>query len=394
MKKVLLCLLFLVCLSKAITIDELVKHTNENNYDLKSIDKSIQIANYQIELSKKWQNPVLSLGVNDMYLSSKNNENMKTSFVGISQVISTAGKLHIKEKIAQKDRNIQSLNLEDKRLELESKVYEYAYNILILEKKYEFLEEFDKNIKKTEKLLTSLYKYEKASQNDILNSQISSMQIELEKQNLKNTIDNLYLQLEQISYTKIDKIQESININKIDLLVINQEHPKFKTLEESANKSKNLAELESAKKTPDVEVNLGYFQKEDDSNYVNLSLSFPLPIYKTEDASRLQARMNTNETNDKLEQLKHNFKIQSEILKNTLNTSYNNYTLIKEKIIPIQEKIQRNIQTYNSFDKVNPQESISNLNELILYETKSLDELQKYYEAYSQLIYFTNKGIK
>ena len=133
MKKVLLCLVFLVCLLKAVTIDELVKHTNENNYDLKSIDKSIQIANYQIELSKKWQNPVLSLGVNDMYLSSKNNENMKTSFVGISQVISTAGKLDIKEKIAQKDRNIQRLNLEDKKLELESKVYEYAYNILILE---------------------------------------------------------------------------------------------------------------------------------------------------------------------------------------------------------------------------------------------------------------------
>ena len=143
-----------------------------------------------------------------------------------------------------------------------------------------------------------------------------------------------------------------------------------------------------------MEVSLGYFQKEDDSNYVNLSLSFPLPIYKTEDASRLQARMNTNETNDKLEQLKHNFKIQSEILKNTLNTSYNNYNLIKEKIIPIQEKIQKNLETYNSFDKVNPEESISNLNELILYETKSLDELQKYYEAYSQLIYFTNKGIK
>ena len=48
MKKVLLCLVFLVCLLKAVTIDELVKHTNENNYDLKSIDKSQIIKlNYQ-----------------------------------------------------------------------------------------------------------------------------------------------------------------------------------------------------------------------------------------------------------------------------------------------------------------------------------------------------------
>ena len=101
-----------------------------------------------------------------------------------------------------------------------------------------------------------------------------------------------------------------------------------------------------------------------------------------------------NETNDKLEQLKHNFSMQSEILKNSLNSSYTNYNLIEEKIIPIKQKIQKNIETYNSFDKIKPQESIKNLNELISYETKAIDELQKYYEAYSALLYFTNKGIK
>jgi hypothetical protein len=41
-----------------------------------------------------------------------------------------------------------------------------------------------------------------------------------------------------------------------------------------------------------------------------------------------------------------------------------------------------------------PEESIKNLNELITYETKALDEALKYYESYSQLIYFTNKGLK
>lgn len=57
-------------------------------------------------------------------------------------------------------------------------------------------------------------------------------------------------------------------------------------------------------------------------------------------------------------------------------------------------KIQENIENYNSFDIVKPQESIDNLNELITYETKALDEALKYYESYSQLIYFTNRGLK
>ena len=398
MKKILLCSSLTVCLLSAVTIDELVKNTNENNYDLKSIDKSINIANHQISLSKKWQNPVLSLGLNDLWLndlSSRDKEAMQASFIGLSQVIPTGSKLEIKEKIAQKDRNIQILNLEDKKLELESKVYEYVYTILLLERKYKLLESYEQNIKKLETLFTSLYQYQKVTQNEILNSQISALDISLQKQNLKNMIDNSYLKLEQITYTKIDKIEENIDIKKINLLSINQEHPKFKTLEEMANKSKNMADLEAEKKIPDVMLNVAYFQRDSRFNdYVNVSVSFPLPIYDTENTARLQAKMNMNETNDKLEQLKYNFSIQSEILKNSLNSSYTNYNLIEEKIIPIKEKIQTNIETYTSFDKIKPQESIKNLNELISYETKAIDELQKYYEAYSQLLYFTNKGIK
>ena len=398
MKKILLCSSLTVCLLSAVTIDELVKNTNENNYDLKSIDKSIEVANHQISLSKKWQNPTLSLGLNDLWLndlSSRDKEAMQASFIGLSQVIPTGSKLEIKEKIAQKDRNIQILNLEDKKLELESKVYEYVYTILLLEKKYNLLESYEQNIKKLEALFTSLYKYQKVTQNEILNSQISALDIGLQKQNLKNMIDNSYLKLEQITYTKIDKIDENIDIKKINLLTINQEHPKFKTLEEMANKSKNMADLEAEKKIPDLMLNVAYFQRDSKFNdYVNVSVSFPLPIYDTENTARLQAKMNMNETNDRLEQLKHNFSMQGEILKNSLNSSYTNYYLIEEKIIPIKEKIQKNIETYNSFDKIKPQESIKNLNELISYETKAIDELQKYYEAYSALLYFTNKGIK
>ena len=398
MKKILLCFSLTVCLLSAVTIDELVKNTNENNYDLKSIDKSIEVANHQILLSKKWQNPTLSLGLNDLWLndlSSRDKEAMQASFIGLSQVIPTGSKLEIKEKIAQKDRNIQILNLEDKKLELESKVYEYVYTILLLEKKYNLLESYEQNIKKLEALFTSLYKYQKVTQNEILNSQISALDISLQKQNLKNMIDNSYLKLEQITYTKIDKIDENIDIKKINLLTINQEHPKFKTLEEMANKSKNMADLEAEKKIPDLMLNVAYFQRDSKFNdYVNVSVSFPLPIYDTENTARLQAKMNMNETKDRLEQLKHNFSMQSEILKNSLNSSYTNYYLIEEKIIPIKQKIQKNIETYNSFDKIKPQESIKNLNELISYETKAIDELQKYYEAYSALLYFTNKGIK
>ena len=398
MLKIVLASSLTLSLLSAISIDELVNSTFENSYDLKSVEKSIEVANQQISIAKKWQNPVLSMGINDVWIndfSSRNKEAMQASFIGISQVIPTGNKLDIKEKIASKEKNIKLYDFEDKKLELTSKINELVYNILLSEEKYKLLEEYEKNLEKLESLFGSLYKYQKATQNEIINSQISTVELKIQKQNLKNLIDNSYLKLEQITYTKIDKIDEKIDIKKVDLLIENSSHPKFKSLEESSSKQQSIAELERAKKIPDVQVSLAYFQRDDKFNdYVNMAVSIPLPIYDTENVTRVQAKMSANETNDKLEQLKHNFEIQSKILKNNLNNAYENYNLIGQKIIPLKEKIQKNIETYNSFDDVKPQESIKNLNDLITYQMKAIDEQQKYYEAYSGLIYYANKGIK
>ncbi|MGE0052409.1 MAG: TolC family protein [Arcobacter sp.] len=398
MLKIVLASSLTLSLLSAISIDELVNSTFENSYDLKSVEKSIEVANQQISIAKKWQNPILSMGINDVWIndfSSRNKEAMQASFIGVSQVIPTGNKLDIKEKIASKEKNIKLYDFEDKKLELTSKINELVYNILLSEEKYKLLEEYEKNLEKLESLYGSLYKYQKATQNEIINSQISTVELKIQKQNLKNLIDNSYLKLEQITYTKIDKIDEKIDIKKVDLLIENSSHPKFKSLEESSSKQQSIAELERAKKIPDVQVSLAYFQRDDKFNdYVNMAVSIPLPIYDTENVTRVQAKMSANETNDKLEQLKHNFEIQSKILKNNLNNAYENYNLIGQKIIPLKEKIQKNIETYNSFDDVKPQESIKNLNDLITYQMKAIDEQQKYYEAYSGLIYYANKGIK
>lgn len=398
MLKIVLASSLTLSLLSAISIDELVNSTFENSYDLKSVEKSIEVANQQISIAKKWQNPILSMGINDLWIndfSSRNKEAMQASFIGISQVIPTGDKLEIKEKIASKEKNIKFYDFEDKKLELTSKINELVYNILLAEEKYRLLEEFEKNLEKLESLYGSLYKYQKATQNEIINSQISTVELKIQKQNLKNLIDNSYLKLEQITYTKIDKIDEKLEIKKVDLLIENSSHPKFKSLEENSSKQQSIAELERAKKIPDVQVSLAYFQRDDKFNdYVNMAVSIPLPIYDTENVTRVQAKMSANETNDKLEQLKHNFDIQSKILKNNLNNAYENYNLIGQKIIPLKEKIQKNIETFNTFDDVKPQESIKNLNELITYQIKAIDEQQKYYEAYSGLIYYSNKGIK
>ena len=396
MLRILLSSFLASSLLSAVTIDELVKNSFEKNYDLKSLNKSIQVANEQIKVSKNWENPMLEFKTYNIGLD-KPLSNQKEYGVELSQVIPIGNRLDIEESIALKDRNIKEFDLEDKKLELESKIYEYSYNILILEKRYKLIENYLKNIEKLEELYSSLYKYEKASLNEVLNTKVSYLDLKLELDNLKTMIDNLYLNLELISYEKVQNIDENIDIKEINKASINQElvitHPKVKTLEEDSSKYKEMASLEEAKKYSNVTLSVEYMQNAE-QDYGNVSVGIPLPLYKTENINALKAKLNSNETNDKLDSFTHNLSLQSDIYLNNLNQSARNYRLIQKEIIPLKQKIQENIENYNSFELVKPQESIENLNELIKYETKALDEALKYYESYSQLIYFTNRGLK
>ncbi|MFY4749466.1 TolC family protein [Aliarcobacter butzleri] len=395
MLKILFSSSLVISLLGAVSIDELVNDSFEKNYDIKSLEKSIEIANHQIAIAKNWENPMIAFKTNEI-MFDKPLSNQKEYGVELSQAIPIGRKLDIEENIAKNDRNIQIYSLEDKKLELESKIYEYSYNILIFEKRYELLNTYQKNLKKLENLNTLLQKYEKATLNEVIDAQISSLDLKLEQENLKNSIDNLYLNLEQITYKKVDSITQNLDIKRVDKEKATSNlssHPQVKTLEENSTKYSQMASLEDAKKFSSVRVSLEYMQNKE-QDYGNVTVAIPLPIYKTENVNRIKAKLNANETNDKLDSLLHNLSLETQIYVNNLNQNVRNYEVIQKEIIPLKQKIQKNIENYNSFEKSNPQDSIKNLNELITYELKALDEVQKYYENYSKLLYYSNKGIK
>lgn len=395
MLKILFSSSLVISLLGAVSIDELVNDSFEKNYDIKSLEKSIEIANHQIAIAKNWENPMIAFKTNEI-MFDKPLSNQKEYGVELSQAIPIGKKLDIEENIAKNDRNIQIYSLEDKKLELESKIYEYSYNILIFEKRYELLNTYQKNLKKLENLNTLLQKYEKATLNEVIDTQISSLDLKLEQENLKNSIDNLYLNLEQITYKKVDSITQNLDIKRVDKEKATSNlssHPQVKTLEENSTKYSQMASLEDAKKFSSVTLSLEYMQNKE-QDYANVTVAVPLPIYKTENVNRIKAKLNANETNDKLDSLLHNLSLETQIYVNNLNQNVRNYEVIQKEIIPLKQKIQKNIENYNSYEKSNPQDSIKNLNELITYELKALDEVQKYYENYSKLLYYSNKGIK
>ena len=396
MKKVVFITSILLSSLIASSIEDITKKSLENSFDIKGLQKSIQIASEQINIAKNWENPMLSFKTNNIMLNKNYLNSQKEYGIEISQAIPIGDKLEIERAIAQKDKLIQEYNLEDKKLELTSKIYSYSYLILIIENRLNLLNEYQNNLNHLEKLYSNLFTYNKANLNEILNTQISKDELQMQIDELETKKRNLYLNLEILSLEKIDKIDDKLDIkpiNKADLEESIQSHPKIKTLYTTSQKYKDNSKLEEAKKFSSITLGLEYMQNSE-QDYANIYLSIPLPIYNTENINKLKANLNANETNNRLDSQIHNLKIQNEIFLNNLELANRNYKLIEEQIIPKKQKIQKLLEEFVEFDKSSLEESVKNLNELIDFELKATLELEKYFENYSELIYYSNKGVK
>ena len=396
MKKVVFTSLIFASYLFGTSIENIVQKSLQNNFDIKSLENSIEIANFQIKQAKNWENPMISFKANDIMLNKNYLNNQKEYGIELSQAIPIGKKLELEESIAKKDKLLQEQTLQDIKLEFESKIYLYSYTILILENRLKLLNEYQKNLNRLEELYTKLYSYDKVSLNEILNTQISKYDLQMKINELQTTKDNLYLSLEQISYEKIDKIDDSLVIKDILRQQIEEQfifHPKIQTLQTPSQKYKDTAQLEDAKKFSSVTLALEYMQNKE-QDYANITMSMPLPIYNTENINKLKANLNTNETNNKLDSQIHNLRLQTKIYLNNLEQYKTNYKILQEKIVPIKQKIQKVLEEFVGFDKESLKENLNSLNELIDYEMKASEQLEKYFENYSELIYYSNKGVK
>ena len=396
MKKVVFTSLIFASYLFGTSIEDIVQKSLQNNFDIKSLENSIEIANFQIKQAKNWENPMISFKANDIMLNKNYLNNQKEYGIELSQAIPIGKKLELEESIAKKDKLLKEQTLQDIKLEFESKIYLYSYTILILENRLKLLNEYQKNLNRLEELYTKLYSYDKVSLNEILNTQISKYDLQMKINELQTTKDNLYLSLEQISYEKIDKIDDSLVLKDINRQQIEEQlifHPKIQTLQTTSQKYKDTAQLEDAKKFSSITLALEYMQNKE-QDYANITMSMPLPIYNTENINKLKANLNTNETNNKLDSQIHNLRLQTKIYLNNLEQYKTNYKILQEKIVPIKQKIQKVLEEFVGFDKESLKENLNSLNELIDYEMKASEELEKYFENYSELIYYSNKGVK
>ncbi|XPV68459.1 MAG: TolC family protein [Halarcobacter sp.] len=400
LKRSFLLLFFISTFLSAKNIDEIVENSFKKNYSLKALEESINDIKQQISLSSKWKNPTLSFGATDVQFNdslSRDKEPMQAQFIGFSQVVPLGDKLEVEKDIALNDYEISKYIVEDKKLLYKSKIYEYIYNIKLLEERLSLFEKFKVNTKKLEDLFTQLYKYNKASQKEILNTQIIYHELNLKTQKLKSMLNIEKIKLEEISYEKYKNIDIDMEIKKINLFPQIDKHPKILSLKESSKKFENISKLEKEKKNSDINFTLTYFQRDNKyDDYVNFAVAIPLSIYGSEDIKSRKAKFKTLELDNNVKDMKNSFKNQINILQENLNVSCETVNIINKDILSRFEQLQKVLESYNNFNSyknIDSKSLIKNFNEIIKYKLKVVDEKEIYFNSLAKSIYFT-KGIR
>jgi len=377
-------------------VKQVVNEAINTNSSLQALEQSILLAKEQIDLAGKWQNPILNFGANDIQfddISKRDLEPMQAQFIGLNQMIPIGDKKELEEEIARDDYELSKLVLADKKLELESKIYEYIYNIKLVEERVALFSKLKQNIAELQKLLEEFYKYNKARQIDILKVQTLYDELDISEQKLNNNLRVFKLQLEQLTYTKFKDIDISTELEKVTLVNNVDSHPKILQIEKNIEKFNTTSKFEEEKKNSDINLAVKYFQRDSKyEDYINISVAIPLSVYGSEDIKARKAKFKANEYKNLLKDSKLKFTNQIKILQDNIDNAFYSYKKLNESIIPKYNQIQKTLESYNRFSslkQIDSKQLIRNLNELIKYKLKAIDEKQKFYTNLANSIYFT-----
>jgi len=385
MKKVFL-LCFVYSLSYAQTIETLIQKAYENNYNLKAMDKEVEISKQNSISSREWDNPTLSLGLSDLQLDDMTNrkkEPMQTQFIMLTQNIPLNNKKALSYDISIEKEKLSSINKDIQKAKIASIITTLSYKTLLQDKFLHLLEKKVANLKKM-KSLTRAYQMD-AEQSLFI--ELEMLKLQNKKESIKEKRESLLKTIEKLTLLEVVRIDESLDVKDISDLDISN-HPKVKLLEQQIEVAKKESKLNKAKKVSDIKVSGGYYQRDARDDYMNISFSMPLAIGESENVEIVKSKIKIKKLQLLLKDTINSFENDIKILKQKEDKAIKNHDRYKKSFIPKQRKIIRLIKQKSSLNKATMIDVLKAKNSLFTLQELALKEIGEYFEAYGKLRYY------
>ncbi len=389
MKKLLLPLLVAsFCYGQS--LETLLLKVKRQNLDLREMQEAIMIGDEKTALADTWENPTLGLGANDLLLddiTSRDREPMQTHFVTLSQKIPLGDKVALKRGIALADKEIAKNLYHDRLQKITSALLGYGYKVAIIEKKLALIARYQRNVKRLKRLHTKRFEVGKSPQSAIEDTKILSKKLTIKKRKLLTMKRAFLYKIASLVYEDVASVEVPLSMDK-SVVVDLEKHPIMIGENLKLQKAIEALKLAKANRTPDVKVGIGYFQREDRSDYLALNAGFELPVRGKEAHKVNIALLKVSQAKKRRSSRRFTWKREVDILQELMEDSLENYRIIKQEILPKKRHISKLLEQEIFTKQSSSTTLLINLNETILLELDAYEQMDSYFSAYAKLVYF------
>lgn len=334
-------LLLLPLYINAASLDSLIKNARSSHISLWAIQHRLDAVNNEYETTKNFANPELSITVSDIQFNDLNNrsiEPMQFTAVNFKQKIPYFGKRDANGKKVKAKIDKLNITIEDAIVKLLKEIKLTAYTIWQTQEHLRITDEYITLTKQNIELYTAYSVNDTSAHMGIMSTELSLSQLKIKKSKLKSVLEALYKRISYLSAMDVTEVSMDMEIKApknldcyLKNLLSNKTYKIKEASVEVANADLHIKELADR---VDTTLQVGYYKREKFDDYMNIGISFSLPIYGTEESNKEASRRILLATQNEAADYKYYISSKISEIYAELKESYEAYKIINEESLP------------------------------------------------------------
>lgn len=340
LRSIVICLSLLATL-QAQTLERIISHSLETHNSLKAIEMRLSGFDESLSLTQNFQNPTLSLNVGDIQFEDPLNrsvEPMQFTSINVKQKIPYFGKRDASYRLLKSKKDVMLNSLEAVKVLLVKEIKLTAYTIWEYEEKLAIVNEHIELTRKNIELSSVYSSSGDSSHMEAMTMRLLLSQLKIKREKIKTKLEALYSRISYLSFSEITSLEVDVDVGEPKSLNLYKEklqnNKTYQTKLAEVDEKNSLVKVKELDSAIDPFISVGYFRREVNPDYMNLSVGASLPIYGSESLNEQLARKevleSTHNSNDFYEQLRAELKNAHAQLRN----KYKTYIIIKNESIP------------------------------------------------------------
>jgi outer membrane protein, heavy metal efflux system len=275
----------------------------QSNADLAVALRELQATEGAVMQGAARPNPALA------FLLEDTRRETRTTTLQINQPIELGGKRMARINVAERGRDIAAVELEVRRAEVRAAVSANFFEVLAVQERVRLAHDVSKLAKRATDVAAKRVasgkvppleetKARVAEANVNLNLTLAQSELRTARQRLASTWGNSSPRFERVD-GRLDSLPPLPSADSLNARLA--ESPRLKLAKIEVQRRKSLADIERAKRTPDLTVSLGAMRSEElGRNQILLGVAIPIPIFDSNRGNQLEALKRTDKARDEL----------------------------------------------------------------------------------------------